>query len=358
MLETFNGSGVSVAELMASETDFVVFGAGQAGQCALKLLKEKGKRVLFVCDNDTAKHGAEVENVVIKSPETLLDMPEVPVLMASDYCREIGLQLKDMGVQRYYYFGFCFDFDRWQGHFDPRRLGDSRQRIEEACGLFDDAQSRDAFSSLVNFRFTLCPDSVKTSPFAEYFHPEVSPKPGDVIADAGAWNGDTAEIFHRHLQGDCKIFSFEPDASNFGDLKARIDEKDLQEAVFPVKLGLWNKSDVLRFSTKAENSMQFQIDEHGEIEIPVTSLDEFSRKEGVSFDLIKMDIEGSEVEALKGAQEVIKRDRPDLQICVYHQFDDLWEIPILIKEILPDYRLYFGHHTQNLFETIVYAKCE
>ena len=69
-----------------------------------------------------------------------------------------------------------------------------------------------------------------------------------------------------------------------------------------------------------------------------------------------MDIEGSELEALRGAREVIRRDKPRLGICVYHRPEDILEIPMFIKELVPEYKLYIRHHSPHLNETVVYAK--
>jgi len=79
------------------------------------------------------------------------------------------------------------------------------------------------------------------------------------------------------------------------------------------------------------------------------------RKESVKVNTIKMDIEGSEIEAIKGAKETILRYCPKLQICVYHKMDDLWNIPLLIRSINPKYKFYLGHHSQNIFDTLLYA---
>ena len=68
-----------------------------------------------------------------------------------------------------------------------------------------------------------------------------------------------------------------------------------------------------------------------------------------------MDIEGSELKALLGAKELLEKQKPKLAICIYHLYNDLWEIPLLIKNINPSYKLYMGHHSQNLFETVIYA---
>ena len=58
---------------------------------------------------------------------------------------------------------------------------------------------------------------------------------------------------------------------------------------------------------------------------------------------------------LLGAKKSIKKYRPKLAICIYHNAVDFYEIPILIKEILPDYHLSIRHHSPTLCETVLYA---
>ena len=71
-----------------------------------------------------------------------------------------------------------------------------------------------------------------------------------------------------------------------------------------------------------------------------------------------MDIEGSEIPALLGARSIIQSDHPTLAISVYHRGDDLWEIPALLLEMNPGYRLYLRHHAHSICETVCYAKSE
>ena len=83
-------------------------------------------------------------------------------------------------------------------------------------------------------------------------------------------------------------------------------------------------------------------------------LDSLLRHEKVSF--IKMDIEGSELEALKGAQTIIKEQRPKMAICVYHKIEDLWKIPLFLHKINPEYKIYIRHHAKFwVSETVCYA---
>ena len=90
----------------------------------------------------------------------------------------------------------------------------------------------------------------------------------------------------------------------------------------------------------------------GSSEIEVTSLDDTITGK-VSF--IKMDIEGSEMDALKGAKETIQKNHPKLAICIYHSNEDMLRIPEFIHELVPEYELYIRAHTMGIAETVLYA---
>lgn len=68
-----------------------------------------------------------------------------------------------------------------------------------------------------------------------------------------------------------------------------------------------------------------------------------------------MDIEGAEYKALLGAEKTIKKYKPKLAICIYHKPEDVWEIPMLIHKINPNYRFYVRHYSLTTPETILYA---
>ena len=68
-----------------------------------------------------------------------------------------------------------------------------------------------------------------------------------------------------------------------------------------------------------------------------------------------MDIEGFEIKALTGASNLITKNKPKLAICIYHKFEDLWEIPFYIKRLNAEYKIYIRHHSFNLYETVCYA---
>ena len=73
-------------------------------------------------------------------------------------------------------------------------------------------------------------------------------------------------------------------------------------------------------------------------------------------DFIKMDIEGAEQQALRGAEKSIRRFKPKLAITVYHSLEDFWEIPQWIAQLGLEYKLYLRHFTIHQEETVLFAK--
>lgn len=69
-------------------------------------------------------------------------------------------------------------------------------------------------------------------------------------------------------------------------------------------------------------------------------------------DFIKMDIEGAEMNALKGAIHSITTFRPTLAIAIYHQISDFVNVMKFINDLNLGYQFYLGHYTVNAQETI------
>ena len=89
--------------------------------------------------------------------------------------------------------------------------------------------------------------------------------------------------------------------------------------------------------------------------VHVVSLDEYFRDREPRIDMIKADVEGSELALLQGAQEIIRRDRPNLAISLYHKLTDYFELPLYIKSLVPEYHLRICHHSTSCTGTVVYA---
>ena len=148
-----------------------------------------------------------------------------------------------------------------------------------------------------------------------------------------------------------RIYAWEPDKVNLQELKKNVAR---YERTTVVPCGMWSEKTELTFI--ADASMASKIVEDGGQnvqKVPVDSIDNVCSGDKVT--LIKMDVEGSELAALEGAVNVIKRDKPRLAICVYHKPEDMYEIPKWIKKTVPEYKLYLRQHEISEYETVLYA---
>lgn len=70
---------------------------------------------------------------------------------------------------------------------------------------------------------------------------------------------------------------------------------------------------------------------------------------------LKADIESYEYQMLLGAEKGIKKFRPLLAVCIYHNAVDFYSVILLIKKMVPEYHFAVRHHSENLDETVLYA---
>ena len=147
-----------------------------------------------------------------------------------------------------------------------------------------------------------------------------------------------------------KVYAWEPDEINRCRLIATCEARKYQNIEI-IPLGLWSKKTELHFNQQGKDWSK--ISEDGSYTVVVDSIDNICWENRVTF--IKLDIEGSELEALRGAEKIIRRDKPRLAISIYHKPQDYFEIPLYIKELVPEYKLYIRHHKFNKNDTVLYA---
>ena len=183
----------------------------------------------------------------------------------------------------------------------------------------------------------------------------IAPELGDYAIDAGGCLGDTALAFAATVGAEGRVYSFEPmpnlrdvfigNAGRNPDLSGRMELFD--RAVFDTS------GNTLTFADFGAGS---RPQAGGAVPAVTIALDDFVREHDVPrVDFIKMDIEGSEREALRGAAETIRRFKPKLAISAYHRPDDLLVLPALIREIEPSYALFFDHYTIHAEESVIFA---
>ena len=181
-------------------------------------------------------------------------------------------------------------------------------------------------------------------------------KMDEVFANVGALVGDCAIEFVKACNKKKlpykQIINFEPDPDNFKKLCTNL--KPFAK-VKCLPYGLWSSKARLRFSNPNQSIVGTPgwLDKTGSMEVEVDSLDHLLPDAEISF--IKMDVEGAEIEALKGAANCIKKNKPKLAISVYHERNDIFEIPLLIHRIYPGYKFYLRHHSTTFSETVLFA---
>jgi len=183
------------------------------------------------------------------------------------------------------------------------------------------------------------------------------PQKNEIIIDAGGFQGSTAIWFANIVGENGKVFSFEPLKSNYQKMKKNIQRNKLEKIVDFINVGLWDGVTDLFITNNNSASTSFDI--NADIKIEVTTLDEFVQNERLEqVDFIKMDIEGAEMNALRGAEKTILRFKPKLAISIYHLPEDIYEIPFFIKSLVPEYKLYLSHKFHGWHETILFASMD
>ena len=179
----------------------------------------------------------------------------------------------------------------------------------------------------------------------------------EVFVDCGAFTGDSILRFKHACHDKYKsIVAFETNPRSFGKLKA----KNFRDC-YCLNCGVWNKSDTLIFSAQERETDKLicpKVDrlqqKHPQIsKVPVNAIDEISSCADMTF--LKMDIEGAELNALKGAEQTIRKNCPTLAISIYHSDQDLLEIPLWISSLNLPYRYYIRHHGVAFAEVVFYA---
>ncbi|MDE7244470.1 MAG: FkbM family methyltransferase [Oscillospiraceae bacterium] len=199
-----------------------------------------------------------------------------------------------------------------------------------------------------DLRYVLAYSDLQYSQLQYFDLPELKLQ-NEFFVDAGALDGNTTRYLLDHFKKN-HAYVFEPNPQQFS-----ITEKNLKTypntELFPY--GLYDRDTALCFDVRSYDASSARISENGSIQIEVRRLDNLLRDKKVTF--IKMDIEGSELAALRGGEKIIREQRPKLAVSVYHKPEDIWEIPRLLLDCHPDYQLYLRHYSISYTETVLYA---
>ncbi len=192
----------------------------------------------------------------------------------------------------------------------------------------------------------------------------ITPKPGDTVVDAGGGWGDTCLYFANLVGPNGKVIIFEPFKANVEIIKHNIySNPNIQTSIRISETALWENSSELyieedRLATGNTITNNPSKDKRNYL-VSSTSLDYFVEANKIDkVDFIKMDIEGSELFALYGCINTIRRWKPNLSLSIYHRLDDISTIPKFLSNLNLGYKFFLKHSSIHREETVLFASTD
>ena len=356
---------------------FCIWGAGNFFTGAYeRWFTNYGIHADYVVDRDDSKIGKIFFNrVPCISPEQLFELknPVVMPLLGNDRqavieeCESSGLNWINPNQYFFEQLNMQDDIYSSQDWFEH-----NKDNIFRVYHMLHDEDSKYIYSNIIcNYlaRHLGVASYKSLCTSGQYFEPEklFHMSDNECFLDVGAFNGDSLFEFLNIVDNNFdQVYCFEMSKDNYTKLKKVVDTypSKIKEKIICYHAGAWNENTLIRCGNEMDNPGEgaaFSISKgkgnflkHEESEyIKCVRLDSILEKKKVT--LLKMDIEGAEQAALDGARQIIIDQKPKLAVCIYHSLKDLWEIPILIKKILPEYHIAIRHHTTHIRDTVCYA---
>ena len=322
--------------------------------------------VNLLCDNNPEKWGKEFHGIVCVKPEELKEYNNLVVIIMLGNPSQVEQQLKNMDIAYVNHLELSLD-EIMNMQSDIEWFKNERNTILQVYDLFcDDESKRIWVNALCN---RIAPQYAQYRweklycEMPDYFNGKYIKMTNDEsYVDCGAYNGDSIVDFIKNVQSYQAVYGFELDQKNYDEMCRRFKEKDCRDIEL-YNCGVWSENSVIDYgtgdteteSTEGISIYKSNIETNNCVRTAkVKKLDDVLGDREITF--IKMDIEGAEVEALKGAQKIIENQKPKLAICLYHRTSDFWTIPAMLHKMNPDYKFGVMHHYKyNCWGTVLYA---
>jgi len=221
--------------------------------------------------------------------------------------------------------------------FNLEYAKENKEKLFEVYSRLADEKSKKTFENTVNYKLTgKCEylydcEVSQDEPYESFF----SLNDNEAYLDLGAYNGDTLIDFKSRVKAYQKIIAVEPNSRSFGKLKE--NTADFLNTEY-VNVFISDQKKIIEIS-KGKGRGTAQIGSG--IKVEANSVDNIVGDSLIT--LIKADVEGEEINMLKGAEGTIKKQLPKMQIACYHRSDDLWTIPEAVFNITESYDIYMRH---------------
>lgn len=312
-----------------------IWGAANAGRSIKEELAKYRQDTTVCAFIDSVKQG-EIDGVKIYKPE---NMPEIKI---SPYL-----------LKKY--------------QFIP-------SKISEILNFLDSEKDKQLYKDLIEARITgnteklkefvqkehnITPDRKRT---IKHYTSYINYDAIEVVLEGGMFNGLNTIVFKKLFKNLKKIYAFEL-------IYDKVKNKSIAHIIDSLKeleiipLALWDRKEKLVFTENVaapySSGINPPLNKNGSEQnftVDAISIDEYVSENNIEkIDFIKMDIEGAEMKALKGAEQTLIKFRPQLAISIYHSNNDMQDIPIYLHNILKNYIFKIGQYSPDNDETILYA---
>lgn len=265
---------------------------------------------------------------------------------------EVKNTLDAMGFKNISYLALCkySNFDLPSSPFMADFKDDFKKnykKYNEIYNLLEDKKSKEVFSKVLNFKISKDYDFMQgftNNHKEQYFDKELIPNIKNIcFLDGGAYVGDTLPQIIKNFPDYKKIYAIEPN-----NLHINIAKRDFasQRDIEFINCGLGDKKILSDAKEKNQNNCEHNFQ--------ASSVDAIDNLIKDKVDFIKLDIEGAEQEAIKGAKNTIQKYKPILAVCIYHKAEDWYKIPQIVLSINKEYKVYIRHYMEGVYETVMY----
>lgn len=345
-----NKKEIGDIEQIINEEGVSLFGAGQYGEFVSEYLIKNGYKINCFIDNNPNKHGTKINNIEIVSKDSALSKNSKAVLITAHHSIDEIIQ------ENKHLYKYIMSFEKW---FAIKRFDD----FLDIRNMLYDNNSKEILDTLVYAKISgnenLCENIYEDNQYfaiPQFKFGSIS----EIFFNVGAYTGDTVErIIYSRLGGFKHIYAFEPGKKQFEAMNIRIERLKKEWAINDnkislINLGVSDKNEVLEFNDNSDLLCNRVSNiKQNTINIETCSVDNFLNGKEINF--LISDIEGYEINMLKGAINTIKNYKPKMAISVYHKPDDLIIIPRFIKDLVPEYKFALRHHNITFDDTVLYC---
>lgn len=351
----------------------VLFGAGGLGRKALSGLRQVGIEPLAFADNSPSLWGQTIDGVRVLHPEQaaqqFADRAAFVVTIwragGSHRFAQSRQQLLSLGCRKIASFVSLFwkHPDVFLPHYCqdlPHKVLEQAEDVRATFALWSDDESRREYVAQVRWRLMMDFDGLPHPVVDQQYFPEdlFSLSPGEVFVDCGAFDGDTIkEFLHRQNGSFRQIVALEPDTSSMQKLRQYVStlpaEVSERVMLLPVAAAAHAEKALFQVTGSASSALAGSTLRGDLVEVSCAPLAEILVDHAPTY--IKMDIEGAELDALRGAREVIEGHLPILAVSAYHQQDHLWRIPAYLRSLAATYGFFLRPHNEEGWDLVCYA---